>query len=76
MTTVEQIAERAGRLDPARQRQALEYIEWLTGSERRQVALAQLRRSRAEIVASGEPLLDLTAINAEVTARRGEQPAP
>ncbi len=76
MTTIELIADRAARLDPDRQRQALEYIEWLTGSERRQAALAQVRRSRAEILASGEPLLDIEAINAEVADRRNERSSP
>jgi hypothetical protein len=73
MTTAELISERLGQLDPTRQHQALEYIEWLVSADRRQAALAQIRRSREALVAAGDSGLDRADINAEVAARRGER---
>jgi hypothetical protein len=74
MMTVEELYEQAQRLSPEeRQRLALLLVSPPIPVTQEPTLGERLRAIRARIVASGEPLLDETALSGETADRRGER---
>jgi hypothetical protein len=72
--TVEELYEQAQGLTPEeRQRLALLLVSPLIPVTPEPTLGERLRAIRARIVASGEPLLDEAALEAEIADRRGER---
>jgi hypothetical protein len=73
MTTKELIIEKINHLAPEQQQQVWEFINTLLQSEEPEISPLgkKLRELRAEIVASGEPLLSREQLDHEIAERRG-----
>ena len=81
MTTEQLLLEKWRSLPQVRQQQVLDLVETFWGEEKPQDLIAsyqpktllgqRLKEIRAEIVASGEPLLDWEGIEREKAERRG-----
>lgn len=74
MTTKELIIERVNQLDPEQQQQVWEFINALPKPmEQSEISPLgkKLRELRAEIVASGIPLLNDEELDREIAERRG-----
>jgi hypothetical protein len=73
MTTKELIIEKINYLAPEQQQQVWEFINPLLQSQEPEISPLgkKLRELRAEIVASGEPLLSREQLDREIAERRG-----
>ncbi|MGG6267326.1 hypothetical protein ACQ4M3_22595 [Leptolyngbya sp. AN03gr2] len=74
MTTKELIIEKIDQLDPEQQQQVWEFINTLPKpTEKPEISPLgrKLRELRAQIVASGEPLLSREDLDRELAERRG-----
>lgn len=70
--TVEELYQQAQQLSPEQRRGLVRFLVAVPESATPEARLGErLRAIRAKIVASGEPLLDEAALEAEIAERRG-----